>query len=158
MPTTPLTRDLTIQEVSRQTGLAESALRYYERIGLIDPVPRDASSGHRRYPPPLVAAVESLSCLRSTGMSVHDMRSYVANLRRGNDDQDAAADQRRLFAAHAQRLGEDIERLRLRQRYVAAKAQMWAARERGDAAAEQAVIPHIIELGAQLLSAEATHA
>src|SRR3954452_12393392 len=135
MSTTPLTRDLTIQEVSRQTGFAESALRYYERIGLIDAVPRDASSGHRRYPAHLVAAIESLSCLRSTGMSVHDMRVYVDNIRLVED---AASDQCRLFADHARRLTEDIARLQLRQRYVAAKAQMWAARERGDTAAEHA--------------------
>jgi hypothetical protein len=32
---------LTIQHVSRRTGLSESALRYYEGIGLIDKVPRD---------------------------------------------------------------------------------------------------------------------
>ncbi|WP_199189916.1 MerR family transcriptional regulator [Mycobacterium sp. ENV421] len=89
MPTTPLTRDLTIQEVSRQSGLTESALRYYERIGLIEPVPRDDSSGHRRYPPALVDAIESLSCLRSTGMSVQNMRAYVDNIRRGTA---AAAD------------------------------------------------------------------
>jgi MerR family regulatory protein len=56
--------DLTIQQMSRHTGLAESALRYYERIGLIGAVPRDESSGHRRYPPDLVAAIEALSCLR----------------------------------------------------------------------------------------------
>jgi hypothetical protein len=31
--------ELTIQQVSRRTGLAESALRYYERIGLIEEVP-----------------------------------------------------------------------------------------------------------------------
>ena len=65
--------DLTIQQVARRTGLAESALRYYERIGLIDPVPRDESSGHRRYPPDLVAAIEGMSCLRGTGLSSTDM-------------------------------------------------------------------------------------
>src|SRR5882757_2906980 len=64
--------DLTIQQVSRHTGLAESALRYYERIGLIGAVPRDESSGHRRYPPDLVAAIEALSCLRGSGMSVSE--------------------------------------------------------------------------------------
>lgn len=155
MPTTPLTRDLTIQEVSRQSGLTESALRYYERIGLIDPVPRDESTGHRRYPPGLVDAIESLSCLRSTGMSVHDMRSYVDNMRRGTA---AAADQRRLFDDHARRLDAEIARLRVRQRYVAAKAQLWAARERCDTNAEEALIPDIIALGAELLSQEKTHA
>lgn len=155
MPITPLIRDLSIQEVSRQTGLTESTLRYYERIGLIDPVPRDASSGHRRYPPHLVAAIESLSCLRSTGMSVHDMRAYVGNIGRGAA---AAADQRQLFDDHAKRLADDIARLQVRQRYVAAKAQLWAARERGDAAAEDALIPEIVALAAELMSEEATNA
>ncbi|WP_396929413.1 MerR family transcriptional regulator [Mycolicibacterium sp.] len=155
MPTTPLTRDLTIQEVSRQSGLTESALRYYERIGLIDPVPRDESSGHRRYPPELVEAIESLSCLRSTGMSVHDMRTYVDNMRRGTA---AAADQRQLFDDHARRLADDIARLQVRQQYVAAKAQLWAARERGDTATEDALVPGIIALGAELMSEEKTGA
>lgn len=40
---------LSIQEVSRRTGLSEPTLRYYEQVGLVGPVERDASSGHRRY-------------------------------------------------------------------------------------------------------------
>jgi MerR family transcriptional regulator, aldehyde-responsive regulator len=143
--------DLTIQQVSRRTGLAESALRYYERIGLIDPVPRDESSGHRRYPPDQVAAIESLSCLRGTGMSVEDMRAYIANMERG---QPGAADQHALFARHAERLRRQIARLQLRQRYVSAKAELWAARVNGDPAAEERITPTAIELGADLLREE----
>ncbi|MCV7256655.1 MerR family transcriptional regulator [Mycobacterium hackensackense] len=150
----PVLADLTIQQVARRTGLSESALRYYERIGLLDPVPRDPSSGHRRYPPELVTAVESLACLRGTGMSVRDMRTYVDNMRGGPD---SAADQQRLFAAHAQRLGDEIRRLQVRRRYVAAKADMWAARQCGDSDAEQRLIPEIIALGNRLLEEEATH-
>ena len=130
---TTVTPELTIQQVSRRTGLAESALRYYERIGLIEPVPRDQSSGHRRYPSDLVAAIEALSCLRGTGMSVADMRAYVANMQRGHGGE---AEQRDLFARHAERLGGEIARLKLREQYVATKAELWAAKERGDAAAE----------------------
>jgi hypothetical protein len=40
---------LPIQEVARRTGFSEPTLRYYERIGLIAPVPRDQSGSHRRY-------------------------------------------------------------------------------------------------------------
>ena len=40
---------LTIQDVSRRCGLSEPTLRYYEQVGLIGPVERDESSGHRRY-------------------------------------------------------------------------------------------------------------
>lgn len=154
MPATPAltvdsdTADLTIQQLSRRTGLAESALRYYERIGLIDPVPRDQSSGHRRYPPALVSTVEGLACLRDTGMSVAEMRTYVENMRRGPA---AAADQRRLFAARAEHLRAEMARLQVREQYVSAKAQLWAAREQGDGAAEEAVIPELIELMERLL-------
>jgi MerR family transcriptional regulator, aldehyde-responsive regulator len=148
---TTLTSELTIQQVSRHTGLAESALRYYERIGLIDAVPRDASSGHRRYPADLVATIESLSCLRGSGMSVADIRTYVANTKRGDD---ATSDQRRLFEAHAARLHDEITRLRMRERYITAKARMWAARERGDTEAEQEIIATVIELGGRLLADE----
>jgi MerR family transcriptional regulator, aldehyde-responsive regulator len=148
----PDARELTIQQVARRTGLAESALRYYERIGLIDAVPRDESSGHRRYPPGLVATIEGLSCLRGTGMSVHDMRGYIANMDRG---QPGAAEQHALFARHAERLRREIARLQLRQRYVSAKAELWAARVSGDAAAEERITPTAIELGAELLNEEA---
>jgi DNA-binding transcriptional MerR regulator len=143
--------DLTIQQVSRRTGLAESTLRYYERVGLIDAVPRDPGSGHRRYPADLVAAIESLSCLRGSGMSIADIRTYMANTRRGDE---AVSDQRALFEAHAARLHDEIGRLRLRERYVTAKARMWAARERGDTTAEREIIPTVIELGGLLLDDE----
>lgn len=141
--------DLTIAQVARRTGLAESALRYYERIGLIDTVPRDPSSGHRRYPSTLVTAVDSLSCLRGSGMSVADIRTYVANTRRGDE---AITDQRRLFETHAAKLRDEIAGLRLRERYVSAKAKMWAARENGDTDAERDIIATVIELGERLLA------
>ena len=40
---------LTIQEVSRRSGLSEPTLRYYKEVGLVGPVDRDTRSGHRRY-------------------------------------------------------------------------------------------------------------
>jgi DNA-binding transcriptional MerR regulator len=139
---------LTIAQLARRTGLAESALRYYERIGLIDPVPRDESSGHRRYPAGLVAAVESLSCLRGAGMSVADMRTYVGNMRRGDA---AAAQQRELFARHAMRLRDEIAELERRRHYVAAKAELWSARERGDTGTEARVTDELIDMAKEFL-------
>jgi len=41
-------KGFTIAQVARLTGLSEYTLRYYEKVGLIDPVDRDDSSGHRR--------------------------------------------------------------------------------------------------------------
>jgi MerR family transcriptional regulator, aldehyde-responsive regulator len=120
---------LAIQEVARRTGFSESTLRYYERIGLVGPVPRDQSSSHRRYSAQAVATLESLACLRSTGMSIEDMRAYLAGARRGDD---AAGEQRALFEAHARRLGDELNALELRRRYLDLNVQYWSAREVGD--------------------------
>src|ERR1700739_440443 len=137
---------LTIQQGSRRSGLSESALRYYEGIGLIDKVPRDERSGPRRYPPDLVAAIEAMSCLRGTGMSVADMRAYFANMQLGLA---GAAEQRQVLGRAAARLRAETARLELRARYVAVKAELWAARERADSAGEERLVPIVVNISAR---------
>jgi DNA-binding transcriptional MerR regulator len=135
------TSQLTIQEVSRLSGLSEPTLRYYEKIGLIDAVDRDQSSGHRRYGPAAVEMIEALSCLRSTGMSVQDMRTYLQHL-----DTSDAVWLRELFQRNARRVAEEIERMQVRLRYLQLKADLWGARERGDAKAERRAIAEIMPI------------
>ncbi|MFB8271682.1 MerR family transcriptional regulator [Streptomyces sp. NPDC055955] len=136
---------LTIQQVSRRTGLSEPTLRYYEKIGLIGAVGRDESSGHRRYGPAAVETIEALSCLRSTGMSVRDMRAYLAHLGTGD-----ASRLRELFQDNAERVAQEIERMRIRLRYLQLKAELWAARDLGDTAAEQRAVTEITPVIADL--------
>ncbi|HTW13058.1 MAG TPA: MerR family transcriptional regulator, partial [Solirubrobacteraceae bacterium] len=54
---------LSIQDVSRRGGLGEPTLRYYEQVGLIGPVERDESSGHRRYREDDLDTLQALACL-----------------------------------------------------------------------------------------------
>jgi hypothetical protein len=61
---------MTIAEAAARCGLPESTLRYWERIGLVNRVRRDASSGHRRYSPEDVATLETLGNLRAVGLSI----------------------------------------------------------------------------------------
>ena len=42
-------------------------MRYYEEIGLIGPISRDASSGHRRYREEDLDTLQALACLRAMG-------------------------------------------------------------------------------------------
>lgn len=128
----------TIQQVSKLSGISEPTLRYYEKIGLIDRVERDKSSGHRRYNRTVVETIEALSCLRSTGMSVKDMRAYLEHLDSGD-----APYLRELFQANAERLAEEIGRMRIRLRYLQLKADLWHARERGDPLAEQRALTEL---------------
>ena len=74
---------LTIQEVSQATGLSTHTLRYYERIGLIHPIQREANS-HRHYTSDDVGWIEFLLKLRATGMSIKDMRRYAELQRQGD--------------------------------------------------------------------------
>lgn len=124
---------LTIQDVSRRSGLSEPTLRYYEQVGLIGPVERDATSGHRRYGEADVDTLQALACLRGMGVGIEDMRTYQANRARGRA---AAGEQRDLLARHADRIEAQIATLQVHREYLRRKAALWDARGRGDAAAE----------------------
>ncbi len=120
---------LTIKQMAAQSGLSEYTLRYYEKIGLIKPIPRDRSSGHRRYSIATVEMVETLSCLRASGLSLEDMRTYL-RLREHGDE--AAAEQKALFLAHAEEVADEIRKLEIRQRFLSGKVAYWDARMNGD--------------------------
>lgn len=124
---------LTIQDVSRRSGLSEPTLRYYEEVGLIGPIERDVSSGHRRYRDEDVDTLQALACLRAMGMGIADMRTYQENRARGRI---AAAEQRDLLLRHAERVKAEIDTLHTHIDYLREKAAVWDARDRGDQQAE----------------------
>ena len=124
---------LTIQDVSRRSGLSEPTLRYYEDVGLIGPIDRDPSSRHRRYREEDLDTLQALACLRAMGVGIEDMRTYQANRLRGHD---AAGEQRDLLLRHAERVAAEIDTLGTHLDYLRAKAALWDARDRGDADAE----------------------
>jgi DNA-binding transcriptional MerR regulator len=128
--TSPTTkRSYSIKEAATLTGLPASTLRYYESIGVIAPVSRGASSGHRVFDEEDLDQLMWVACLAATGMSVSDMRAYVAN---GSVGPAAAGEQIELLAAQERRLAEEAEQVVLRQRYVRIKIDYWHAVEAGD--------------------------
>jgi DNA-binding transcriptional MerR regulator len=122
-------RTYSIKEASALTGLPASTLRYYESIGVISPISRGASSKHRVYDDADLDQLTWIACLAATGMSVSDMRKYVANGKLGAD---AAADQIDLLTNQAQRLAAEAEHVALRRRYVDLKIDYWHAVQAGD--------------------------
>jgi MerR family transcriptional regulator, copper efflux regulator len=124
---------LTIQDVSRRSGLSEPTLRYYEEVGLIGPIERDPSSRHRRYREQDLDTLQALACLRAMGVGIEDMRTYQANRAVGHAK---AGAQRDLLLRHAERVEAEIKTLRIHLDYLRAKAALWDARDRGDADAE----------------------
>ncbi|MGH3630231.1 MAG: MerR family transcriptional regulator [Sciscionella sp.] len=72
-----------IAQAADRSGLSIDTLRYYERIGLVDPPARD-SGGRRSYSDTDLVWLEFLTKLRTTGMPIRMMREY-AKLRHQGD-------------------------------------------------------------------------
>ena len=70
-------RQLTIGELAKTTGVATSALRYWEELGLM-PAPARAS-GHRRYPEAAVGLVGVILLLRDVGFSLRESKALLAS-------------------------------------------------------------------------------
>jgi DNA-binding transcriptional MerR regulator len=71
-----------IAQAAARSGLSIDTLRYYERIGLVEPPARD-SGGRRSYSDEDLAWLEFLTRLRLTGMPIRMMREYAQLRHRG---------------------------------------------------------------------------
>lgn len=77
------TTTLTIGEVSTLTGLSTHTLRFYEQEGLlVEPVRRN-SAGRRVFTDQEVGWLKVCTKLRSSGMSLPDIRRYAELVREG---------------------------------------------------------------------------
>jgi MerR family redox-sensitive transcriptional activator SoxR len=77
-------RLLTIGELARRAGVATSALRYWEELGLLPTAAR--ISGQRRYPESAVGLVGIILLLRDVGFSLAEQRAFMASRAVALDD------------------------------------------------------------------------
>ena len=103
---------LTIGEVARRSGVAASALRFYEERGLI--ISERAGSGHRRYPRPVLRRVAFIVFAQRIGLTLDEIGAELAGLppERVPDRRDWARLSRRWATRIDQRIAE-LERLKL---------------------------------------------
>jgi MerR family redox-sensitive transcriptional activator SoxR len=69
---------LTIGEVSRRSGVAASALRFYEERGLISS--ERAGSGHRRYPRPVLRRIAFIVFAQRVGLTLEEIGGELSKL------------------------------------------------------------------------------
>ena len=96
-----------IGEFSKHSGLTIDAIRYYEKIGLI-PLPLRDGGGRRIYGEDHLVWVDFLEVLKSTGMGVKDMASYVELRTHGAQ---SIPELLELLTRHHQKVRKEIERL-----------------------------------------------
>jgi DNA-binding transcriptional MerR regulator len=74
---------LAIGELARATGVATSALRYWEELGLL-PAPARVS-GQRRYPASAVELVGLILLLQDAGFTLREQKALIASRHDGSD-------------------------------------------------------------------------
>ena len=74
-----------ISEAAEKCGLSQHTLRWYERIGLLGPVARDAN-GRRRFDDSDLDWLGLITRLRETGMPVSEMQRYAELVRSGGGE------------------------------------------------------------------------
>ncbi|MFZ6848314.1 MerR family transcriptional regulator [Undibacterium sp. RuRC25W] len=100
---------MTIQQAAKQTGLSVHTLRYYERIGLLDPVARRDNT-HRLFREEDIRWIDFLLKLRGTGLPVRDMLRY-AELRRQGDTSESVAARKALLVEHTRSVEKTLAEL-----------------------------------------------
>lgn len=102
---------LTIGDLARRTGLATSAIRYYERRGLL--APDDRRSGQRRYTEATLRRLVFIGMLQDAGLSLDEI---IGMLDAPDAETWKAIGRRRLAA-----LDEELDRLQ------SARTYLWGA-------------------------------
>jgi MerR family redox-sensitive transcriptional activator SoxR len=104
---------LTIGELAERSGVAPSALRYYEALGLISAV--RTSGNQRRYERPTLRRVAFIRSAQRVGLSLEEITDALSTLPGGRTP--TKADWSRLSRSWRGRINEQIDRLeRLRDR------------------------------------------
>jgi MerR family transcriptional regulator, redox-sensitive transcriptional activator SoxR len=107
----PISDLLTISEVSRRSGVAASALRFYEQRGLI--TSERAGSGHRRYQRPVLRRIAFIVFAQRIGLTLEEIGAELAKL--PPDRAPTRRDWSRLSSKWTARIDEriaELERLR----------------------------------------------
>jgi DNA-binding transcriptional MerR regulator len=103
-----------IAEVSEHFGLSADTLRYYERVGLIPTVNRNAS-GIRDYNELDLRRVDFIKCMRGAGLPVEVLIEYMGLVQQGDKTiaarKEILIEQRDLVAARMQEMQKTLDRL-----------------------------------------------
>lgn len=98
---------LTVSEVARRSGFAASALRYYEREGLI--AASRTGGGQRRYQRSVLRRLAFIRAARNVGLSLDEVRTELGQLPDGRTP--TKADWSRISRDWRHRLDEQIQAL-----------------------------------------------
>lgn len=110
----------TMKEACREVGMTYEALKFYCNEGLVPNVKRDANN-HRVFDDRDIAWIKSLTCLKNCGMSIQDMKQYIALCYQGrasiSERKVVLAQKREELLRRMARLQESIDYIDQKQRF-----------------------------------------
>ena len=107
IPFAPMAELLTISEVSKRSGVASSALRFYEGRGLIES--ERSGSGHRRYDRSVLRRIAFIVFAQRVGLSLEEIGAELDKLPPGRVP--TSRDWSRLSSGWSSRIEERIAEL-----------------------------------------------
>ena len=99
--------EYSMKQVSQMTGLTAHTLRYYEKEGLLPDVHR-TQSGIRRFSKEDIDGLGLICCLKSTGMSIKQIREFVSLSMEGDCTLKCRCD---MLIAHKQNVEEQMRQM-----------------------------------------------
>ncbi|WP_407893158.1 MerR family transcriptional regulator [Lacticaseibacillus sp. N501-2] len=100
---------MNIKQAADLFDLTTDTLRYYERIGVVPPVTRNAS-GYRDYQTSDLNWIYLVKCLRDAGVSVESLIDF-ATLSQGDRNQSDQTAQKAILQEQLDRLEEKLQQL-----------------------------------------------
>lgn len=115
--------EYTIGEVAKKTGLSISALRYYDKEGLLPLVERN-EQGQRRYKDSDFEWLSIIECMKATGMTIREIRQYIDWYKEGDNTLEKRLE---LFRKQQEVLDARIEALKKNQYQIRCKIWYYEA-------------------------------
>ncbi len=104
----------TMMEACRETGLSYQALKFYCNEGLIPNVHRDKNN-RRYFDDATVKWIKDLNCLKKCGMSIEEMKEYLALCLQGPA---SIATRQQILARKQEALQQQLDKIKESMAYI----------------------------------------
>lgn len=109
---------MNISEAVKATGLSIDTIRYYEKIGLVKPIPR-TSGGIRKFDEKSIRQLTYAKLMRRAGFPIEELQSYMKLAI--EDDPDTLKQRKELLATEQKKITKQIEELQETLAYLTSK-------------------------------------
>jgi MerR family transcriptional regulator, aldehyde-responsive regulator len=111
----------TIQEFCRKVNLSPFTLRYYEKEGLV-PSSKRQNNGHWVYDDHDIPWITTVCCLRSTGMSISDIKHYVELTKQGDS---SVQERKQIILDQKQKIEDQLRELKKHLELISRKINLY---------------------------------